>query len=96
MLLNAFGFIVVILALYAIFKSAQLLMKNETHTGIKRLAYAISGLWIGIPLGLMFAKAQFIPQAIDPEAWITWFFLALLPNILFWLIIWVLKGFRQR
>lgn len=96
MFFKVFGFIVVVLALFAIFKSAQLLLKSQAHQGIRRLAYAISGFWVGMPLGLMLAKAQFIPQAIDPEAWITWFFLALLPNILFWLIIWVLKGFQKR
>lgn len=95
MFLRVLGFVVLALALFALYKGAQLVLNNQQHKGIQRLAAAISALWVGVPLGLMLAEAQMQFDAVDPEGWIAWFFLALLPVVLFWLIIWILKGFRK-
>jgi len=95
MIIRIFAFLVIVVAVYAIFRGAQFLLKNEHNKGMKRLSYAISSLWIGIPLGVILSQAQFQMNEVGSEAWLAWFFLAVLPNVLFWLMIWVLKGFRD-
>ncbi|MEZ5450134.1 MAG: hypothetical protein R3E95_24605 [Thiolinea sp.] len=89
------SFILVVVALYVIYKGALLLLAHEVQQGIKRLAYAVSGFWLGLPLLLMLAKTGWSFAEVDREAWITWVLLAVLPNALFWVAIWVLRGFQR-
>lgn len=88
-------FLILLLALVVIFKGAQLLRRNQENTGYKRVAYVISGFWLGVPLLLMFVTKGFSFAEIDEQAWIAWVILAVIPNTLFWSLLWILQGFRR-
>ncbi len=88
-------FLLILLAIFLIYKGALLLLKKEVQQGIQRLAYAISGLWIGAPLLIILAQEKWNISNVDQGAWIGWLLFAVLPNVLFWTLIWVLKGFRK-
>lgn len=94
-MIRVLAFLLVLLAIFLIYKGALLLLKRDVKQGIERLAYAISGLWIGVPLLIIMAQKKFNIPALDQDEWIGWLVFAVLPNILFWAIIWVLKGFRK-
>ncbi|MEZ5536703.1 MAG: hypothetical protein R3F02_13890 [Thiolinea sp.] len=94
-MIRVLAFLLIVLAVFLIYKGALLLLKKDVQQGIQRLAYAISGLWIGVPLLIIMAQKKWSIPAIDQEEWIGWLVFALLPNVLFWALIWVLKGFRS-
>lgn len=94
-MIRVLAFILVAVILFLIYKGALLLLKKDVQEGIQRLAYAISGLWIGIPFLVIWAQNRWNLNSIDQDEWMAWFLLALLPNIVFWVLIWVLKGFRK-
>ena len=94
-MIRVLAFLLVLLAIFLIYKGALLLLSRDVKQGIQRLAYAISGLWIGVPLLIIMAQKKFNIPAMDQDEWIGWLVFAVLPNILFWAIIWVLKGFRK-
>lgn len=89
------AFLLILLAGFLIYKGALLLLTRDVKQGIERLAYAISGFWIGVPLLIIMAQKKWDIPDIDQDAWIGWVIFAVLPNILFWALIWVLKGFRK-
>lgn len=89
------SFVLVAVALFLIYKGALLLLKKDVQQGIQRLAYAISGLWIGIPFLVIWAQNSWNINSIDQDEWMAWLLLAVLPNIVFWAVIWVLKGFQK-
>lgn len=88
-------FLILLLALVVIFKGAQLLRQNQDNMGYRRVAYVISGFWLGVPLLLMFVTKGFSFTAIDEQAWVAWVLLALIPNVLFWSLLWIMQGFRR-
>lgn len=94
-MLRIVGFILLIAIVFALFKGAQLLLNNENNAGYKRIAYMVSGLWLFVPLALILAQSGFDFSEVDNDAWVAWTLLALVPNALFWGLIWVLKGFRK-
>ncbi|MGB0845521.1 MAG: hypothetical protein ACPGSM_02305 [Thiolinea sp.] len=89
------SFVLVAVALFLIYKGALLLLKKDVQQGIQRLAYSISGLWIGVPFLVIWAQNRWSINSIDQDEWLAWLLLAVLPNIVFWALIWVLKGFRN-
>ncbi|MEZ5478312.1 MAG: hypothetical protein R3E95_12780 [Thiolinea sp.] len=93
-MIRVLAFLLVMLAIYLIYRGALLLLRNDTQQGIRRLAYAISGLGM-VPLLIIMAQKQFDPGAINQDEWIGWVLFAVLPNLLFWLLIWIMKGFRK-
>lgn len=94
-MIRVFAFLLVILMVFLIYKGALLLLQKDVKQGTERLAYAISGLWVGVPLLIIMAQKKFNIPMIDQDEWMGWLMFALLPNILFWVVIWVLKGFRK-
>jgi len=94
-MLRIVGFILLIAIAFVMFKGAQLLLRNENNEGYKRIAYAVSGLWLFVPLALILAQAGFHFSEVDNDAWVAWTLLAVLPNAVFWGLIWILKGFRK-
>ncbi|HPE58858.1 MAG TPA: hypothetical protein PLB10_00855 [Thiolinea sp.] len=94
-MIRVVAFLALMAALFAMYKGAQLLLVRHPGPGIRRLAWMISAFWIGIPLLLMFAKERWQFADIDSNAWIAWALLAVVPNALFWAIIWILKGFDR-
>ncbi len=94
-MIRVLAFLLVLLAIFLIYKGALLLLSKDVKQGFERLVYAISGLWVGIPLLIIMAQKKFNISAIDQDEWIGWLVFAVLPNILFWTLIWVLKGFRS-
>lgn len=94
-MIRVLAFVLLLLVGYLIYRGALLLLKKDAQEGVRRLAYAISGLWISIPLLVIMAQKKWSIPAIDQEEWIGWLIFALLPNVLFWVLIWVLKGFRK-
>lgn len=89
------AFLLILLAIFLIYKGALLLLKRDVKQGIKRLAYMITGFWVGFPLLIILAQDKWNIPDIDQEEWIGWLVFAVLPNVLFWALIWVLKGFRK-
>ena len=89
------SFVLVMVALFLIYKGALLLLKKDVQLGIQRLAYAISGLWIAVPFMVILAQNRWNFNSIDQDEWMAWLLLAVLPNVVFWALIWVLKGFRK-
>ncbi|PID49917.1 MAG: hypothetical protein CR991_04040 [Proteobacteria bacterium] len=73
-----------------------MLLDRQASLGVRRAAYAISGLWTGLPLLLILAQSGWQVSKVGHEAWVAWVLMAVLPNVLFWIIIWVLKGFRTQ
>ncbi len=94
-MIRVLAFVVLAVILFIIYKGALLLLKKNVRLGIQRLAYAISALWMGIPFLVIWAQNRWDFNAIDQDEWLAWLLLAVLPNIVFWVLIWVLKGFRQ-
>lgn len=94
-MLRVLAFMLILLATFLIYKGALLLLQKDVQQGIRRLAYAISGLWVGVPLLIILAQEKFSFSSIDQDEWIGWLLFAVLPNVLFWTLIWVLKGFRK-
>ena len=94
-MIRVLAFILVAVILVLIYKGALLLLKKDVQLGIQRLAYAISALWIGVPLLVIWAQNRWNFNSIDQDEWMAWLLLAVLPNVVFWAFIWVLKGFRK-
>ena len=88
-------FLLVALAIFLIYKGSGLLLKQHVQPVVKRMAYALSGLWLGIPLLIILAQHRWRLPEVDQDAWVAWVLLAVLPNVLFWLLIWVLRGSRE-
>lgn len=82
---------VAILALILFYFGTRLLLKHDSKT-IRRLAYTISALWLGIPFLFILATKSFRIADINAQEWIVWTVGALIPNILIWSIVWVLNG----
>jgi hypothetical protein len=93
--IRVLAFLLILLAIVLIYKGAILLLSKDVKQGVQRLAYAISGLWVGVPLLIIVAQKKWNIPAIDQDEWIGWVLFAVLPNVLFWALIWVLKGFRK-
>lgn len=94
-MIRVLAFVLVAVILFLIYKGALLLLQKDTQRGIQRLAYAISGLWMGVPFLVIWAQNRWNLNAIDQDEWMAWLLLAVLPNVVFWVLIWVLKGFRK-
>nr|CAA6829898.1 MAG: Unknown protein [uncultured Thiotrichaceae bacterium] len=94
-MIRVLAFLLLLLAAFLIYKGALLLLARDVKQGIQRLAYAISGFWIGLPLLIIMAQKKFNISMIDQDEWMGWLMFALLPNILFWTIIWILKGLNK-
>lgn len=94
-MIRVVAFLLLLLAGFLIYKGALLLLSRNVKQGIQRLAYAITGLWITVPLLIIMAQRKWSIPDISQDAWLAWLVLAVLPNILFWALIWVLKGFRK-
>lgn len=94
-MIRVVAFLLLLLAGFLIYKGALLLLSRNVKQGIQRLAYAITGLWITVPLLIIMAQKKWNISDISQDAWIGWLVFAVLPNILFWVLIWVLKGFRK-
>ena len=94
-MIRVLSFILVAVALFLIYKGALLLLKKDVQQGIQRLAYAISGLWVAIPFLVIWVQNRWNISSIDQDEWMAWLLLAVLPNVVFWALIWVLKGFQK-
>lgn len=94
-MIRVLAFLLILLAIFLIYKGALLLLQKDVQQGIQRLAYTITGLWVGVPLLIILAQEKWSFARIDQDEWIGWVLFAVMPNVLFWALIWVLKGFRK-
>ena len=83
--------VIAILALILLYFGLRLLLRYDSKT-LRRLAYAISALWLVIPFLFILATKRFHISDINEQEWIAWTVGALIPNILIWAIVWVLNG----
>jgi len=90
------AFIVIVLAVFVIYKAAVLLLDRQVSLGFRRAAYAVTAFWIGLPFVVILAQSGWDISEVGHEAWIAWVLLAVLPNVLFWTLIWVLSGFGSQ
>ena len=94
-MIRVLSFVMVMVVLLLVYKGALLLLKKDVKLGMQRLAYTLSGLWVAVPFAVIWAQNLWNFNAIDQDEWMAWLLLAALPNVVFWALIWVLKGFRQ-
>lgn len=94
-MIRVLAFLLLLLVAFLIYRGALILLKKDVKQGTERLAYAISGFWVGLPLLIIMAQKKFNIPTIDQDEWMGWLMFALVPNILFWVVLWILKGFRQ-
>ena len=89
------AFITLLVVFYTIYRGALLLLQTNTNQGYWRIAYVVSGFWLLLPILIMWAQMDWHFSAIDSDAWIAWILFALVPNVVFWALIWILRGFRS-
>lgn len=89
------AFITLLAVFYTIYRGAVLLLQPHTKLGYWRIAYVVSAFWLGLPVLVMLAQASWQFGAMDSDTWMAWIIFALVPNTIFWSLIWILRGFRS-
>ena len=94
-MIRVLAFLSILMAALILYKGAVLLLQPNVKQGVRRLAYAVSGLWVGIPFLVLMSQEGWDIASVAHNEWMAWAMLAVVPNVLFWTLIWVLKGFRK-